>query len=78
MKRRFPLDTTKVKDVVAYSEQAFAGVDDELTKLREAGQVATVGSALREDLEQSHLFIDDGVLKFYNSATGAVSTVTLT
>jgi len=70
MSRRIP---TEIKDV----QELGRLVDSELQKLSVEGTKGFVSETQPVDKSRSYLFIDNGVLKFFNATTKNTKTVSL-
>lgn len=66
-----PSGVEEVPALALYTERALQDVERTAKK-------CTVPTFLSSDDGESKFFIDNGVLKFYNSSTGEVLSVTLT
>jgi len=66
-----PAEVYKVTDLAAHTERGLQEVE-RMTKK------CTIPSYKSSDASESSLFVDNGVLKFYNNVTGVEYNVTLT
>lgn len=70
MARRIPRD---IKD----ASQLGALMDSEILRLEQMAKQGFIGTRQRADTGESYFFLDDGVLKYFNSTTKEIKSVTV-
>ncbi len=53
-------------------------VDGEITRLEQMAKQGFIGTTKRADTGEPYLYLDNGVLKYFNSETKEIKTVTVT